>query len=149
MDHSDATANLVAQLLVVTRSLVELTDRAMSDSELSRAAADVLVFAARQAARLVEDLVSVRSHDAIRARDFVQSTSSTDLDRAYTDLECLAEAAGMVRAHGIGSQYRAHLAYLMRYAAESACTALERAERGMTRTEALPGIAAAETALHI
>ena len=149
MDHSDATANPVAQLLVVTRSLVELTDRAMSDSELSRAAADVLVFAARQAARLVEDLVSVRSHDAIRARDFVQSTSSTDLDRAYTDLECLAEAAGMVRAHGIGSQYRAHLAYLMRYAAESACTALERAERGMTRTEALPGITAAEAALHI
>jgi hypothetical protein len=150
MDHSDATANPVAQLLVVTRSLVELTDRAMSDSELSRAAADVLVFAARQAARLVEDLVSVRSHDAIRARDFVQSTSSTDLDRAYTDLECLAEAAGMIRAHGIGSQYRAHLAYLMRYAAESACTALERAERSMTRTEALSGMAAASaTALHI
>jgi len=150
MDHSDATANPVAQLLVVTRSLVELTDRAMSDSELSRAAADVLVFAARQAARLVEDLVSVRSHDAVRARDFVQSTSSTDLDRAYTDLECLAEAAGMIRAHGIGSQYRAHLAYLMRYAAESACTALERAERSMTRNDALPGIAAtAATALHI
>ncbi|RAO75190.1 hypothetical protein [Dyella jiangningensis] len=150
MDHSDATANPVAQLLVVTRSLVELTDRAMSDSELSRAAADVLVFAARQAARLVEDLVSVRSHDAMRARDFVQSTSSADLDRAYTDLECLAEAAGMIRAHGIGSQYRAHLAYLMRYAAESACTALERAERSMTRAEALSGMATTPaTALHI
>lgn len=150
MDHSDATASPVAQLLVVTRSLVELTDRAMSDSELSRAAADVLVFAARQAARLVEDLVSARSHDAIRARDFVQSTSSTDLDRAYTDLECLAEAAGMIRAHGIGSQYRAHLAYLMRYAAESACTALERAERSMVRAEALPEAASTPVAaLHI
>lgn len=135
MDHSDATANPVAQLLVVTRSLVELTDRAMSDSELSRAAADVLVFAARQAARLVEDLVSVRSHDVMRAHDFAQSSSSTDLDRAYTDLECLAEAAGMIRAHGIGSQYRAHLAYLMRYAAESACMALERAQRSMAHVE--------------
>lgn len=148
MDHSDATANPVAQLLVVTRSLVELTDRAMSDSELSRAAADVLVFAARQAARLVEDLVSVRSHDAIRARDFVQSSSSSDLDRAYTDLECLAEAAGMIRAHGIGSQYRGHLAYLMRYAAESACTALERAERSMARVEPASNVTAIPTALH-
>ena len=149
MDHSDVTANPVAQLLVVTRSLVELTDRAMSDSELSRAAADVLVFAARQAARLVEDLVSVRSHDAIRARDFVQSSSSTDLDRAYTDLECLAEAAGMLRAHGIGSQYRAHLAYLMRYAAESACTALERAERSMATAVLSPEGAALPAAMHI
>lgn len=149
MDHSDATANPVAQLLVVTRSLVELTDRAMSDSELSRAAADVLVFAARQAARLVEDLVSIRSHDAIRARDFVQSSSSTDLDRAYTDLECLAEAAGMIRAHGVGSQYRAHLAYLMRYAAESACTALERAERSMMTAEPASNAAAVPAALHI
>ena len=149
MDHSDVTANPVAQLLVVTRSLVELTDRAMSDSELSRAAADVLVFAARQAARLVEDLVSIRSHDAIRARDFVQSSSSTDLDRAYTDLECLAEAAGMIRAHGVGSQYRAHLAYLMRYAAESACTALERAERSMMAAEPASSVAAVPAALHI
>ncbi|WP_130620400.1 hypothetical protein [Dyella amyloliquefaciens] len=149
MDHSDVTANPVAQLLVVTRSLVELTDRAMSDSELSRAAADVLVFAARQAARLVEDLVSVRSHDAIRARDFVQCSSSTDLDRAYTDLECLAEAAGMIRAHGIGSQYRAHLAYLMRYAAESACSALERAERAMATAELAPSTTALPEALHI
>jgi hypothetical protein len=149
MDHSDVTANPVAQLLVVTRSLVELTDRAMSDSELSRAAADVLVFAARQAGRLVEDLVSVRSHDAIRARDFAQSTISTDLDRAYTDLECLAEAAGMIRAHGIGSQYRAHLAYLMRYAAESACSALERAERSMVTAELASSSTALPTALHI
>lgn len=148
MDHSDVTANPVAQLLVVTRSLVELTDRAMSDSELSRAAADVLVFAARQAARLVEDLVSVRSHDAIRARDFVQSSSSMDLDRAYTDLECLAEAAGMIRAHGIGSQYRAHLAYLMRYAAESACMALERAERSMAKAEPASNGATLPEALH-
>jgi hypothetical protein len=61
----------------------------------------------------------------------VQCSSSTDLDRAYSDLECLAEAAGMIRAHGIGTQYRAHLAYLMRYAAESACSALERAEQSM------------------
>lgn len=137
MEQGDVGANPVAQLLVVTRSLVELTDRAMSDSELSRAAADVLVFAARQAARLVEDLVSARSHDVLGARDFVQSASSSDLDRAYTDLECLAEAAGMIRAHGIGSQYRAHLAYLMRYAAESACLALERAERSMARIDAM------------
>lgn len=150
MDHSDVTANPVAQLLVVTRSLVELTDRAMSDSELSRAAADVLVFAARQAARLVEDLVSARSHDSIHARDFVQSSSSTDLDRAYTDLECLAEAAGMIRAHGIGSQYRAHLAYLMRYAAESACMALERVERSAARGEPLPVLpATTAAALHV
>jgi len=150
MDHSDATANPVAQLLVVTRSLVELTDRAMSDSELSRAAADVLVFAARQAARLVEDLVSVRSHDSIHARDFVQSSSSADLDRAYTDLECLAEAAGMIRAHGIGSQYRAHLAYLMRYAAESACMALERVERSATCVEPLSGLSSSPAAvLHV
>jgi hypothetical protein len=106
----------------------------------------VLVFAARQAARLVEDVVSVRSHDAIRAHDFAQSSSSLDLDRAYTDLECLAEAAGMIRAHGIGSQYRAHLAYLMRYAAESACLALERAERSMTK--AAPHATAMPAALH-
>lgn len=131
MSQSDATGRPVAQLLVVTRSLVELTDRAVSDSELSHAAADVLVFAARQAARLVEDVVSLRSRDPDGASAFVQCSSSGDLDRAYSDLECLAEAAGMVRAYGIGSQYRAHLAYLMRYAAESACQALERAERSM------------------
>ena len=131
MDHSDVTANPVAQLLVVTRSLVELTDRAVSDSELSRAAADVLVFASRQAARLVEEVVSLRSHAPASAHALVLCPSSSDLDRAYTDLECLAEAAGMIRAHGIGSQYRAHLAYLMRYAAESACQALERAHRAM------------------
>ncbi|MET3651401.1 hypothetical protein [Dyella japonica] len=131
MTHSDAAGRPVAQLLVVTRSLVELTDRAVSDSELSHAAADVLVFAARQAARLVEDVVSLRSRDPDGASAFVQCSSSTDLDRAYSDLECLAEAAGMIRAHGIGSQYRAHLAYLMRYAAESACSALERAEHSM------------------
>jgi hypothetical protein len=129
MSQSDATAYPVLQLLVVTRSLVELTDRAVSDSELSRAAADVLVFAARQAAKLVEEVVSARSHDPVGAHAFAQCPSSADLDRAYSDLECLAEAAGMIRAHGIGSQYRAHLAYLMRYAAESACNALERAER--------------------
>lgn len=134
MSQGDGMANPVAQLLVVTRSLVELTDRAMSDSELSHAAADVLVFAARQAARLVEDVVSARSHDPARAHAFAQSPSSTDLDRAYADLECLAEAASMIRAHGIGSQYRAHLAYLMRYAAESACNALERAERAMAES---------------
>jgi hypothetical protein len=73
--------------------------------------------------------VSARSHDPVGAHAFAQCPSSADLDRAYSDLECLAEAAGMIRAHGIGSQYRAHLAYLMRYAAESACNALERAER--------------------
>ncbi|RDI99743.1 hypothetical protein DVT68_02560 [Dyella solisilvae] len=140
MSQSNATAYPVSQLLVVTRSLVELTDRAMSDSELSHAAADVLVFAARQAARLVEDVVSVRSNDPARASDFVLCPSSGDLDRAYTDLECLAEAASMIRAHGIGSQYRAHLAYLMRYAAESACHALERAERAMHRADALSSI---------
>jgi hypothetical protein len=131
MTHSDTAGRPVAQLLVVTRSLVELTDRAVSDSELSHAAADVLVFAARQAARLVEDVVSLRSRDPDGASAFVQCSSSTDLDRAYSDLECLAEAAGMIRAHGIGTQYRAHLAYLMRYAAESACSALERAEQSM------------------
>ena len=131
MTHSDAAGRPVAQLLVVTRSLVELTDRAVSDGELSHAAADVLVFAARQAARLVEDVVSLRSRDPDGASAFVQCSSSSDLDRAYSDLECLAEAAGMIRAHGIGSQYRAHLAYLMRYAAESACSALERAEHSM------------------
>lgn len=131
MTHSDAAARPVAQLLVVTRSLVELTDRAVSDSELSHAAADVLMFAARQAARLVEDVVSLRSRDPDVASMFVQCSSSTDLDRAYSDLECLAEAASMIRAHGIGTQYRAHLAYLMRYAAESASHALERAERSM------------------
>lgn len=131
MTYSDAAGRPVAQLLVVTRSLVELTDRAVSDSELSHAAADVLVFAARQAARLVEDVVSQRSREPDGAMAFVQCASSSDLDRAYTDLECLAEAAGMIRAHGIGSQYRAHLAYLMRYAAESACHALERAEQSM------------------
>lgn len=129
MIHSQAAAGPVAQLLIVTRSLVELTDRAVSDSELSRAAADVLVFAARQAAKLVEEVVSARSHDPAGAHAFAQCPSSADLDRAYSDLECLAEAAGMLRAHGIGSQYRAHLAYLMRYAAESASNALERAER--------------------
>jgi len=131
MTFSDATNRPVAQLLVVTRSLVELTDRAVSDSELSHAAADVLMFAARQAARLVEDVVSLRSREPEGANAFVQCSSSSDLDRAYNDLECLAEAASMIRAHGIGSQYRAHLAYLMRYAAESACSALERAERSM------------------
>ena len=36
MTHIDAAGRPVAQLLVVTRSLVELTDRAVSDSELSR-----------------------------------------------------------------------------------------------------------------
>lgn len=132
MTHSDAAGRPVAQLLVVTRSLVELTDRAVSDSELSHAAADVLMFAARQAARLVEDVVSLRSRDPDDAGAFVQCSSSAELDRAYSDLECLAEAAGMIRAHGIGSQYRSHLAYLMRYAAESACSALERAERSMS-----------------
>ncbi|AIF48877.1 hypothetical protein HY57_17330 [Dyella japonica A8] len=121
----------MAQLLVVTRSLVELTDRAVSDTELSHAAADVLMFAARQAARLVEDVVSLRSREPEDATAFVQCSSSADLDRAYSDLECLAEAASMIRAYGIGTQYRAHLAYLMRYAAESACQALERAERSM------------------
>jgi hypothetical protein len=131
MTHSDATGRPVAQLLVVARSLVELTDRAVSDSELSHAAADVLMFAARQAARLVEDVVSMRSRDPDGATAFVQCSSSAELDRAYSDLECLAEAAGMIRAYGIGSQYRTHLAYLMRYAAESACHALERAERSM------------------
>ncbi|WP_157956541.1 hypothetical protein [Dyella sp. C11] len=131
MTLNDAAGRPVAQLLVVTRSLVELTDRAVSDSELSHAAADVLVFAARQAARLVEDVVNLRSRDPDDASAFVQCSSSADLDRAYSDLECLAEAAGMIRAHGIGTQYRAHLAYLMRYAAESACSALERAERSM------------------
>jgi len=129
--HSEAAAGPVPQLLIVTRSLVELTDRAVSDSELSHATADVLVFAARQAARLVEDVVSTRSHDPAVAHAFVQCPSSSDLDRAYSDLECLAEAAGMIRLHGVGAQYRAHLAYLMRYAAESACQALERAERAM------------------
>jgi hypothetical protein len=141
MSQADGMANPVAQLLVVTRSLVELTDRAMSDSELSHAAADVLVFAARQAARLVEDVVSLRSHDPAHAHAFVQCPSSNDLDRAYSDLECLAEAASMIRAHGIGSQYRAHLAYLMRYAAESACHALERAERTMARVDSTTGLA--------
>jgi hypothetical protein len=136
MSQSNATAYPVTQLLVVTRSLVELSDRAVSDSELSRAAADVLVFAARQAAKLVEDIVSARSHEPADAHAFVQCPSSADLDRAYSDLECLAEAAGMIRAHGIGSQYRAHLAYLMRYAAESACNALERAERSMDNVDA-------------
>ncbi len=131
MIQGDAATNPVTQLLAVTRSLVELTDRAMSDSELSRAAADVLVFASRQAARLLEEVVSLRSHAPASAHALVLCPSSSDLDRAYTDLECLAEAAGMIRAHGIGSQYRAHLAYLMRYAAESACQALERAHRSM------------------
>ncbi|WP_430389231.1 hypothetical protein [Dyella sp. 20L07] len=150
MGQSDTTVSAVTQLLVVTRSLVELTDRAMSDSELSHAAADVLVFAARQAARLVEDVVSVRSHDPARARDLVQCQSSTDLDRAYTDLECLAEAASMIRAHGIGSQYRAHLAYLMRYAAESACHALERAELTMLRGDIVMSIPGMSTeSIHI
>jgi hypothetical protein len=73
--------------------------------------------------------VSARSYDPVGAHAFAQCSSSADLDRAFSDLECLAEAAGMIRAHGIGSQYRAHLAYLMRYAAESACAALERVER--------------------
>lgn len=132
MEQGNAAMYPIAQLLIVTRSLVELTDRAVSDSELSRASADVLVFAAKQAARLVEDVVSARSRDADQMHDFAQSSSSSDLDRAYNDLECLAEAAGMIRAHGVGSQYRAHLAYLMRYAAESACQALERAERSIT-----------------
>ncbi|MHA6203970.1 hypothetical protein ACXU4B_06080 [Dyella soli] len=136
MSQPDAAATAVTQLLVVARGLVELTDRAVSDSELSRAAADVLVFAARQGARLVEEVVSARSHDQADANTFVQCASSNDLDRAYSDLECLAEAAGMIRAHGIGSQYRAHLAYLMRYAAESACHALERANRSMDSAEA-------------
>jgi len=131
MSLSETANRPVAQLLVVTRSLVELTDRAVSDSELSHAAADVLMFAARQAARLVEDVVSLRSREPDEANAFIQCTSSADLDRAYSDLECLAEAAGMIRAYGIGTQYRAHLAYLMRYAAESACNALERAERSM------------------
>jgi hypothetical protein len=131
MTQSEGGVRPVTQLLVVTRSLVELTDRAVSDSELSHATADVLVFAARQAARLVEDVVNLRSRDPEGAHAFVQCQSSTDLDRAYNDLECLAEAGSMIRAHGIGSQYRAHLAYLMRYAAESACTSLERAERSM------------------
>ncbi|HET6553371.1 MAG TPA: hypothetical protein VFG49_07525 [Dyella sp.] len=135
MEQGNAVAYPVAQLLIVTRSLVELTDRAVSDSELSHASADVLVFAARQAARLVEDVVSARSRDIEQMHEFVQSSSSGDLDRAYNDLECLAEAAGMIRAHGVGSQYRAHLAYLMRYAAESACQALERAERSMTLSD--------------
>lgn len=138
MSQSDATAYPVTQLLVVTRSLVELTDRAVSDSELTRAAADVLVFAARQAAKLVEEVVSARSHDPAGGHAFAQCPSSADLDRAYNDLECLAEAAGMIRAHGIGSQYRAHLAYLMRYAAESACHALERAERFLNDAPAAP-----------
>jgi hypothetical protein len=141
MSQSDTSAYPVTQLLVVTRSLVELTDRAVSDSELSRAAADVLVFAARQAAKLVEEVVSMRSHDPAGAHAFVQCPSSADLDRAYSDLECLAEAAGMIRAHGIGSQYRAHLAYLMRYAAESACSALERAERSMDDAPAAAALA--------
>jgi hypothetical protein len=131
MSQSNATAYPVTQLLTVTRSLVELTDRAVSDSELSHAAADVLVFAARQAGKLVEDVIGARLHDAAVAHAFAQCSISTDLDRAYSDLECLAEAAGMIRAYGIGSQYRAHLAYLMRYAAESACSALERADRSM------------------
>lgn len=131
MTQGEGGVRPVTQLLVVTRSLVELTDRAVSDSELSHATADVLVFAARQAARLVEDVVNLRSRDPADAHAFVTCSSSTDLDRAYSDLECLAEAAGMIRVHGIGTQYRAHLAYLMRYAAESACSALERAERSM------------------
>jgi hypothetical protein len=143
MSQSDATAYPVTQLLTVTRGLVELTDRVVSDSELSRAAADVLVFAAAQAAKLVEEVVGARSHDPAGARAFVECPSSADLDRAYSDLECLAEAAGMMRAHGVGSQYRAHLAYLMRYAAESACQALERAERSMDGAEVLANEVAA------
>ncbi|WP_199100542.1 hypothetical protein [Dyella sp. ASV21] len=143
MGHGDLTGHPVIQLLVVTRGLVELTDRTMSDTELSHAAADVLVFAARQAARLVEDLVSTRTRDTSRTQALVQCASSADLDRAYIDLECLADAASMIRAHGIGSQYRAHLAYLMRYAAESACHALERAERAMRKTAAAPSATAA------
>jgi hypothetical protein len=131
MTQGEGGVRPVTQLLVVTRSLVELTDRAVSDSELSHATADVLVFAAHQAARLIEDVVNLRSREPADAHAFVACSSSSELDRAYNDLECLAEAAGMIRAHGIGTQYRAHLAYLMRYAAESACSALERAERSM------------------
>ena len=140
MSQSNATAYPVTQLLTVTRSLVELTDRAVSDSELSHAAADVLVFAARQAAKLVEDVIGARLHDAVVAQALAQCPISADLDRAYSDLECLAEAAGMIRAYGIGSQYRAHLAYLMRYAAESACNALERADRSMAEASVMASV---------
>lgn len=140
MSQSNATAYPVTQLLTVTRSLVELTDRAVSDSELSHAAADVLVFAARQAAKLVEDVIGTRLHDAEVAHALAQCPISADLDRVYSDLECLAEAAGMIRAYGIGSQYRAHLAYLMRYAAESACNALERADRSMAEASVMASV---------
>ncbi|WP_243042419.1 hypothetical protein [Dyella sedimenti] len=149
MQQEPVATRSVAQLLMVARSLVELTDRAVSDSELSHASADVLVFAARQAARLVEDVVSARAHDSAGAHALVASPGSTDLDRAYTDLECLAEAGGMIRAHGIGTQYRTHLAYLMRYAAESACHALERAERAMDMGGGTAGTVQAAAALQL
>jgi hypothetical protein len=131
MSHVEPQNDAIEQLLAVARSFAELTHRAMSDSEISLAAADMMGFAARQAARLLEEFIASHAQKAHNALAFAHTTLSAELDKAYADFECLMDASAMIRLHGIGSHYTTHLTYLMRYAAESACEHLERAEQAV------------------
>jgi hypothetical protein len=131
MDHVESHNDAIAQLLAVARSFAELTHRAMSDSEISLAAADMMGFAARQATKLLEEFIASHAQRAHNALAFAHTPLSAELDKAYADFECLMDAAGMIRLHGIGSHYTTHLTYLMRYAAESACEHLDRAEQAL------------------
>lgn len=137
MNQVESQNDAIEQLLAVARSFAELTHRAISDSEISLAAADLMGFAARQATKLLEEFIAAHTQRAHNALAFTHTPLSAELDKAYADFECLMDAAGMIRLHGIGSHYTTHLTYLMRYAAESACEHLDRAEQALT---ALPSL---------
>ncbi|HEX7816190.1 hypothetical protein [Dyella sp.] len=129
MGHNPAK-DAAAELLEVARSFAELTHRAMSDNEIALAGADMMAFAARQATCKLEEFINSLTQGA-NAFAFTHTQASASLDKAYNDFECLADAAQMIRMHGVGSQYTNQLTYLMRYAADSACEHLDRAERAL------------------
>jgi hypothetical protein len=131
MNQLEPRNDVVARLQTVARSFAELTHRAMSDSEISLAAADLMAFAAQQAIGLLEEFIAMQAQRTHNALAFAHTEASAELDKAYADFECLVDAAGMIRLHGIGSHYTTHLTYLMRYAAESACEHLERAQQSL------------------
>jgi hypothetical protein len=103
MDHVESHNDAIAQLLAVARSFAELTHRAMSDSEISLAAADMMGFAARQATKLLEEFIASHAQKAHNALAFAHTPLSAELDKAYADFECLMDAAGMIRLHGTGA----------------------------------------------
>lgn len=132
MDQFAMHMDTIAQARAVARSVAELTHRAMGDAETSIAAADLMAFAAKQVTRMLEEFINAQTQMAHNPLAFAHTHASMSLDKAYADFECLVDAAGMIRLHGVGSHYTAHLTYLMRYAAESACSQLERVEHDLT-----------------